>query len=75
MRHLLPSLRFNQEPQTEVMHLALTLHRQASRLLRKATPNQGTVGTTIHENALAAVTTTIGNPTLRPPLATLLRDS
>ena len=57
------------------MHLALTLHRQASRLPRKATPNRGTVGTTTHENALAVVATTTGNPTLRPPLATLLRDS
>ena len=75
MQHLLPSLRSNQEPQTEVVHLALTLHRLASRLLRKITPNQGTIGTTIHENALAAVTTTIGDPTLRPPLATPLRDS
>ena len=64
MRHLLPSLRSNQEPRTEVVHLALTLHRQTSRLLRKATPNQGTVGTTIRGNALAAETTTIGNPTL-----------
>ena len=75
MRHLLPSLHSNQEPQTEVAHLALILHRQASRPLRKATPNQGTVGTTIRENALAAVTTTIGDPTLRPPLATPLRGS
>ena len=75
MQHLLPSLRSNQEPQTEVVHLALTLHRQATRLLRKATPNQGTVGTTIRENALAAVTTTIGDLTLRPPLATPLLGS
>ena len=75
MRHLLPSPRSNQEPRTEVAHLALTLHRLASQPLRKATPNQGTVGTIICENALAAVTTTIDDPTLRPPLATPLRDS
>ena len=75
MRLLLPSPRSNQEPRTEVAHLVLTLHRLASRSLRKATPNQGTVGTTIRENALAAVITTSGDPTLRPPLATLLRDS
>ena len=75
MRHLLPSLHSNQEPRTEVVHLALTLHRQASRLLRKATPNQGTIGTTIRENTLVAVTTTIGDPTLRPPLATPLHGS
>ena len=75
MRHLLPSPRSNQEPRTEVAHLVLTLHRLASRPLRKATPNQGTVGTTTRENALAAVTTTSGDPTLRPPLATRLRDS
>ena len=75
MRHLLPSPRSNQEPRTEVAHPVLTLHRLASRPLRKATPNQGTVGTTIRENALAAVTTTIGDPTLQPPLMTPLRNS
>ena len=75
MRHLLPSLRSNQEPRTEVTHLALTLHRLASRPLRKATHNQGTVGTTIRENALAAVTATTGDLTLRPPLATPLLGS
>ena len=58
-----------------VMPLILTPHRQASQLPRKTTPNQGTVGTTIRENALAAVTTTIGDPILQPPLVTLLRDS
>ena len=75
MRLLLPSPRSNQEPRTEVAHLVLTLHRLASQLLQKITPNQGTVGTTIRKNALAAVTTTIGDPTLRPPLATPLRGS
>ena len=75
MRHLLPSLRSNQEPRTEVVHLVLTLHRLASRLPGKATPNRETVGTTIRENALAAVTTTSGDPTLRPPLVTPLSDS
>ena len=75
MRHLLPSPRSNREPRTEVAHLVLTLHRLASRPLRKATHNQGTVGTTIRENAPAAVTATTGDLTLRPPLATLLRDS
>ena len=75
MRHLLPSLRSNQEPRTEVVHLALTLRRQALQLPRKATPNQGTVGTTIRENALAAVTAAIGDLTLRPPLATPLLGS
>ena len=75
MRHLLPSPRSNQEPRTEVAHLVLTLHRLASRPLRKVIPNQGTVGTTMRENALAAVTTTIGDPILQPPLVTLLRDS
>ena len=74
MRHLLPSPRSNREPRTEVTHLALTLHRLASQLLQKITPNQGTVGTTIHENALAAVITTIGDLTLQPPLTTLLCD-
>ena len=75
MRHLLPSPRSNQEPRTEVAHLVLTLHRLASRPLQKATPNQGTVGTTIRENALAAVTATIGDLTLQPPLATPLLGS
>ena len=75
MRHLLPSPHSNREPRTEVAHLVLTLHRLASRPLRKATPNQGTVGTTIRENALAAVTTTIGDLTLRPPLASPLHGS
>ena len=75
MRHLLPSPRSNQEPRTEVTHLVLTLHRLASRPLRKATPNQGTVGTTIRENALAVVTATTGDLTLRPPLATPLLGS
>ena len=75
MRHLLPSPHSNQEPRTEVAHLVLTLHRLASRPLRKGTPNQGTVGTTIRENALAAVTTTIRDLTLRPPLATPLLGS
>ena len=75
MRHLLPSPRSNQEPRTEVAHLVLTLHRLASRPLRKVIPNQGTVGTTMRENALAAVTTTIGDLTLRPPLATPLHGS
>ena len=72
MRHLLPSPRSNQEPRTEVAHLVLTLHRLASRPLRKATHNQGTVGTTIRENAPAAVTATTGDLTLRPTLATPL---
>ena len=72
MRHLLPSPRSNQEPRTEVAHLVLTLHRPASRPLWKATPNQGTVGTTIRENAPVAVTATTGDLTLRPPLATPL---
>ena len=72
MRHLLPSPRSNREPRTEVAHLVLTLHRLASRPLRKATHNQGTVGTTIRENALAVVTATTGDLTLRPPLATPL---
>ena len=75
MRHLLPSPRSNREPRTEVVHLAPTLHRLASRPLRKATPNQGTVGTPIRENALAAVTATIGDLILRPPLATPLLGS
>ena len=75
MRHLLPSPRSNQEPRTEVAHSVLTLHRLTSRPLRKATHNQGTVGTTIRENALAVVTATTGDLTLRPPLATPLLGS
>ena len=73
MPHLQPSLRSNQEPQTVVVPLVLTLHRPVSRLLWKASPNLETIGTTTHEN-VPITTTIIGDPTLRPPLAICLRD-